>query len=531
MDTPVEQPEAMPGPLSGPPRRVSASRGAVLMTAAQGLFAVTAAFLHFWLGHRLEPAGYGTFVVLLVLYSLVNLVQNSGIWPAMSKRIAETPTGAAVVFGMALRTQLAWSALTTAAGVALAWPVAWLIRDQAMAPLIALTCITVPLFSLYSLAAGYHNGLHSFDRQARMLTGYTLGRLAATVALVLALPRSLGPVAALVGFASGPIVGVLAGLGGVPWGGALREGTTSASTTPETVADTGPRAPAATPREATDGAAPEPLTWRELAGFAAPVTIAAGAMVLVMSLDVLAVKAFVRVPEVVGHYSAASTIATLPYMAFAALSAVVLPTVASLKAERAAADAARAVSDTLRVIVVLLLPVVVLPAAVAPGLVQAVYGSGFAAAARPLVPLLIGYGFLAYALIEQNVANGLGRPRVSMAAGLFSVGVSVVANLLLVPRYGAMGAAAATFLAGVAMVYGIRPALRADGVTTETLRWLPALVAAVAVGYGMWLLAPAGWVALAALAAGLAIALAISFLARSLTREDVGRLVSGLTRG
>lgn len=468
---------------------MSASRGAVFMTVAQGLFVVTSAFLHFWLGHRLGPARYGIFGVLLVIYSLVNLIENSGVWPAMSKRIAEAPDRAAPIFRSAMNLQSSWVAAVTVLGLAAAWPLAGVLRDPSLAPMIALTIALVPLFALYSLANGFHNGRHAFGTQAAMLVGYSLGRLAMTLWLVTVLPSPMAPVAALVGFAVSPLFGLAAGLRGLP-----RPGRGS-------------------------------VPWRELAGFAGPVAVAAGAMVVVMSLDVLSVKAILGPghPDVVGNYNAASTIASLPYYAFSSLSVVVLPAVASARAEQGIAKAAAMISDSLRLVIVLLFPVVLLPSALSGGLVSLFYGGKYAGAGTPLTLLLIGYGFLAYALIEQNVANGLGRPRTPMVAGIFAVAVSLAANLLLIPRWGLLGAASATTLAGVAMVLATRPALAADGVTSGMRRWLPSLAGSLAAAWAVSRLAPSAAMVLPALAGGLAAALGVSFIARALDRADLRR--------
>lgn len=468
------------------------------MTLAQVLFVVTAAFLHFWLGRRLGPAAYGVFGVLLVIHSLANLFQNSGLWPALSKRIAESPERAESTFRAAVGAQAAWSVVTTAAALGLAWPLAWLLQDPRMAPFIAVTVLTVPLFSLYGLAGGYHNGRHAFDVQARMLSAYSLARLVGTVALVLVTPRPMWPIAAVIGFAASPLAGAVAGSKELPK--PLRPGPG------------------------------EGAGWKELVRFAAPVTVAAGAMVVVMSVDVLAVKALVGIPDIVGFYGAASTMASLPYFLFSALSVVVLPAVSTARAEQGSKDAARLISDSLRVVVVLLVPTVVLPAAAARELVTVIYGAAFRPAGPPLAVLLFGYGLLAYALIQQNVANGLGRPRASMISGLVGVGVSVAGNALLVPLYGPMGAAVATTLAGVGMVFALRPSLRAEGITSEPGRWARAAVLAAMVAVGIVRWGPPGALSAAAVVAGALAVLSGSRMVGALGGVDVARLRAGLRR-
>lgn len=472
--------------------RVGAPRGAVLMTLAQGVFVLVSVLLHFWLGRRLGPEQYGTFGVLLVVYSLVNLVQNSGVWPAMSKRIAESPGDESPTLGAGLSLQLKWTAITTLAGLALAWPLAFVLGDRALAAPIAVTAALVWPFSLYGLANGVHNGRHAFDRQAGMLTGYALGRLAFTAALVLIAPPRLGALAAIVGFSASPIVGLVVGMKGLP-------------------------------RPARSDA-----LGHGIARFAGPVTVAAGSLVVVMSLDVLAVKSLLGDPVLVGHYGAASTFASLPYFLFSALSVVVLPTVSSARAGRGVQEAARLISRSLKVVVVLLAPVVLLPAVLAAPLVTLVYGGAYLGAGEPLAILLLGYGLLAYALIQQNVANGLGRPRSSMVAGLTAVFVSAGANLLLVPRLGLIGAALATLLAGVAMVAALRPALRADGISSQPARWLAALLPTGLVAWLFGYLYPMHLTAAAAVIVGVVVCILGARAMGALDSKDVSRLVSAL---
>jgi O-antigen/teichoic acid export membrane protein len=357
---------------------------------------------------------------------------------------------------------------------------------------IAITVLMVPIHSLYALANGVHNGRHAFDRQAGMLTGYALGRLIFTSALVFAAPVAIGARVAIIGFAASPLAGLIPGIRGLPRpvrSDALGHG---------------------------------------IARFAGPLTLATGALVVIMSLDVLAVKSLLRAPVLVGHYGAASTFASLPYFMMGALSVVVLPAVSSARADRGLEDAARLISRSLKVVIVLLAPVVLLPAALSRPLVTLVYGSAYSPAGDALAILLVGYGFLAYALIQLNVVNGLGRPRASMVAGITAVVVSAGANALLVPRFGLRGAAVATLLAGIAMVAALRPALRADGISSQPGRWLVAFVPAGAIAWLLAYLQPTPLVAAAGVVVGGVACLVAARALGALDAKDVARLVSAL---
>jgi O-antigen/teichoic acid export membrane protein len=83
--------------------------------------------------------------------------------------------------------------------------------------------------------------------------------------------------------------------------------------------------------------------------------------------------------------------------------------------------------------------------AVAPFAIPLVFGDDFDGAATPLLLLLPGavaYAPVAILVVYLSVRRG--RPRLSLIVSLAAMALTLVSALLLIPRYGGAGAAAAS---------------------------------------------------------------------------------------
>jgi O-antigen/teichoic acid export membrane protein len=92
--------------------------------------------------------------------------------------------------------------------------------------------------------------------------------------------------------------------------------------------------------------------------------------------------------------------------------------------------------------------------AVAEPLMVFVFGPNFAPAAGPFRILTAGLSFVFALWIVHATAISMNRERLLLATGVVGLVVKVVANLILIPRFGMHGAAAATILSeGISLVF------------------------------------------------------------------------------
>lgn len=176
-----------------------------------------------------------------------------------------------------------------------------------------------------------------------------------------------------------------------------------------------------------------------------------------LRVDVFLLSALKGSAEV-GIYSIAVTFAELLVLLPSALSAVMMPKVSG--------EGERAVDVTLRLQrvlwpITLLAGVVVALAAAAA--VPVLYGPGFSRSIVPLVLLLPGTIAMAATVMPSAYFSGVGLPHKWTIASASNLAVNVLANLLLIPRFGASGAAVSS-----AISYGVAAALMVSGMARHT---------------------------------------------------------------
>lgn len=188
---------------------------------------------------------------------------------------------------------------------------------------------------------------------------------------------------------------------------------------------------------------PPHLSLGRLAGFwrmAAPLSVSGVGLRMFEKVDILVVQALAG-PLATGLYGVAQNVMIVAGVFSASFSAAVLTQVSRLHADAAAvARTARAAFRTWT----RLAPPAALGAALAPDLVRFAFGHEFAGAG-PLVAVL---AFAALAMIGVSLAIsilvGAGHGRLVLLATFAALPVAVAGHLILVPRFGALGAAACT---------------------------------------------------------------------------------------
>lgn len=143
----------------------------------------------------------------------------------------------------------------------------------------------------------------------------------------------------------------------------------------------------------------------------------------------------------VGVYSIAMQAAESMWLAGAAVATAVTAPVVHESEERAASLVAHAVGRSL----LLTAPIAVVLGAAAPFVIPLALGEGFADAALPLALLLPGavaYAPVSVLVVYLSIRRG--RPQLSLAVSFVSLAVTLAASLVLIPRYGVEGAGVAS---------------------------------------------------------------------------------------
>jgi lipopolysaccharide/colanic/teichoic acid biosynthesis glycosyltransferase/Na+-driven multidrug efflux pump len=178
-------------------------------------------------------------------------------------------------------------------------------------------------------------------------------------------------------------------------------------------------------------------------------------------------------PAVLGIYAVASKFAELMRLAPTAINYVLYPRFANLGFERATLENRRLLPRA-TVLTVLMTPMVALLAYVGPVLL---YGSAFRGAIVPGEIIIIGLSIEGAAAVSSAYLLGVGRPGLNSVGMGVGTTITVVLDVILIPKYGALGGAitsAITYVATTVTLTYISYRVARDGEAVRPDSGMPA---------------------------------------------------------
>jgi len=234
--------------------------------------------------------------------------------------------------------------------------------------------------------------------------------------------------------------------------------------------------------------------------------------------------------EAVGHYGAAYRLVDATMFLSWSFGAAVLPWFATHR-EGSPVSLSRGYELGLKAMITILLPIGVIYAVFATQLIELLYGNAYDAAVGPLrllggMTILFGINtFVSIVLIARDRPGEFTRPAVIVFIQ------NVVFNLILIPRYGASGAAFNAVLSGtlLALLTVMRVGRKMGHVSFSAALISPAVAGAAMAGAGLGLLAlGVPWVL--ALAVSIAVFAAAYLLFERIFFPEDFALYSGMLR-
>jgi O-antigen/teichoic acid export membrane protein len=184
------------------------------------------------------------------------------------------------------------------------------------------------------------------------------------------------------------------------------------------------------------------ISYRELFRFGLPQYVGSLTTHFSYRIDTYVIAFMLADPSApLGYYSMAVTMAEMVFIFPSAVQTIFFPHVAG--SDRA--DANRQVTQVSRVTLLVSMAAALFVACMAAVLFQFVLPA-FAQSMQPLLVLLPAVVTLSVSNVTEGYVTGIGRPGVSSSIGVVSFLVNVVANVLLIPRLGIVGAATASLL-------------------------------------------------------------------------------------
>jgi O-antigen/teichoic acid export membrane protein len=476
---------------------VRLARNAALTFGAGCVAAIAQAAGSIIAARILGPEAYGRFGLLLWIVSVASIATALGLPITLVRHLAEArhredAAGARGLAGRSIRLVLLVSVAAAAALSLLAPLGVRAFRDSEFALPARLAAAAVPAVALVALLRAALAGL---DRYAALTRVTAFAAPIQLALVVLGAMSGLGTAGVVLGFASAQALAVILLLG------ALRA-----------------TLPPAGPERGTRPASAGPLgpAVRRYAG----VALAIGLLdAIVWQRSELFFLGRLGEPGELGRYSVAFGFsAMVTALVPGAFAAVLLPLFSEASPGRGSAPdggeaAGRLFAASLRWLGILALPIAAGGAALSAPIVRLVLGDPYAGAAAPLAILLAGAAAGAIGGAGSALLYGAGRHGAILAMSIAGAGLDVALSLLLIPRGGAAGAAIASTVTQIAVVFAGVAYVRGTRTSAAPLPLASlARVAASAAGMGamLFLLSPLarGLVSLAALVAIGAIAYA-----------------------
>ena len=471
------------------------ARGTLLGIAGQAWHLITVFVLLAFVARVLGPAQFGQWRVVLSVLVWFEIFVNAGLIKVTTKAISEAPDDRhrltrAAYLGQMLVALSAFGMVMLAAG-----PIANLLANPALASLIRIAALDIPLYGVFMVASADVLGQRRYERQAFSWILYATAKallIAGLVAVGFSVPG------ALVGNALSSLVGLAA---------VYLPSSDDRESMAELVA----------------------LTRRMLVA-AVPFLLLSLVEGLGQSLDLWTVSAVVADRVLVGVYASAALIAEVPTFLFLGLNRVLLPAVAGAAAEGDTEMVGHYASQGVRLAIMVTVLGTGLVAATGGQALELVYGHAFARALLPLAILMLAAMGRTVRSTCTEVLMALDRRRVALSLLGGTVVIEALLLVVLTGRYGLAGAAAAAafsaLIAAGAAALGLR-----DVIASRPLATLArCVVAATVVGGVLAVLSPSPIALVVVYPTAVAAYLGLLWLLREFDAEDLASLSKAIGR-
>ncbi len=427
------------------------ARATVLLVIAEGVFTLSGYIVSAALGRILGVADYGRYALVISLTTLVTVLAGRAIPTAMARYLGRSVAARRSIVRMAAILQGGFILFLTTAFYFSAPLIARGLGDDSLRPLLHTSALIIPAFALSSFHVSYFNGLKHFGAQAILKISRGIFRGIWII--------TLGALFGVVGAISGAII--------APLSVAVIAQIIDRVTTP--LANSGT----------------ESFPARTLLRYAASFAVFTAVYELYLRTDIYLIKAMIGQDSAVGLYSAAMTVAMIPYYLSTAVALMLFPTIATADAKRRG----NVLTHVLQLLAVILPGSALLMALYATPLLTLLFGSSFSDGAPLLVALLPGmiFGTLFYVLSAAlNAADAM---RVTSTLTLLGIAIIVTANSLFLKDGGTIVAAIAfsgsgIFL-GVCALLAVRVLFSAQLPYSTLVRCIPAALATVATSHAL----------------------------------------------
>lgn len=398
------------------------AKSVFLLTISEIIFNISGYIIHSGVGRILGPTGYGRYGLVITMTTMIIVLIGNGIPTAMSKFISEifetNPSMIITIKRKALFLQTILIGIITVIFFLSAPLISNILGDKSLTHLFRISTLIIPSFALASFYFYYFTGIHKFNLQAILKTVRSIAK----IIFILILAWFFKLEGSITGYILAPLfVFLIAWLIDKFWISKNFEMTTTQDTS-----------------------TPQTFSTKKLLSYAWPFTLFLLFYEIMISIDLYMVKAILQNDFLTGIYNGALTVGRIPYYLFYALTIVLLPSISKTSSQKNTTETAKTVSQSLRLMSLLLPLLIILMVTFATPIIHLFYGKEYLLATSPMQILVVGVSFLTVFYVLSFAFSGLGKVKLPMWIALFGMTANIFLNYFFIQKYKLIGASMAT---------------------------------------------------------------------------------------
>jgi len=401
---------------------VNFKKGTITLILGWVSLPVTGYVFNIWLARNFEPEIYGVYGLVISMLIWLQIFVITGLPHSVQKFVSSDEQNAYSILWTTVCIQLV-VAVCLFIIVFFATPLlARLFHDRRLILYCRVAFLQLLFYGFFHLLVAFQNGLRRFGKQATLLIIYSLSKLGFVFLLVYLFRSIMG---AFLAHSAGAVVGLAVGIL------FLKEKMK------------------------------QPFyDMRKLIRFAIPTLLYSLMITFLLYIDLWVVRYFLE-DKICGFFVASSNIARIPYFLVVGLSATVLPTVSRRLASGALNRVRSTIEFSIRFFILMVVPIGILIMMFSRDIMTILYSSAYSSGGPILSVLIWGVILIAFLYLLTTIIIADNRPKIAFSIAVVAVVLDVLFNILLVPKYGAVGGALSTTIAAgvttsIAMVYVYR---------------------------------------------------------------------------
>ena len=414
-------------------------RSTVWLIVSELIFNLSGYVIHSFVGRILGPADYGRYGLVVTLTTMVIILIGNGIPTAMAKYISEifetNPRQVLAIKSQAIKMQTILIGTITVLFFLSSPLIALALGDPSLTNLFRISTLIIPTFAAASFYFSWFTGLHKFNTQSVQKTLRSIFKVIFIVGLawIWRVPGSI------IGYAASAFAVFLVGffIDQLKYTKDIKKAAKTQNLSSS-----------------------DDFEAKKLLNYAWQVIIFFLAYELLISIDLYLVKGILHDDYLTGIYNAALTVGRIPYYIFYALTIMLLPVISKSTAENNHQRTNEIISQSLRLMLILLIPAVIIMAQFSRPITKLFYSAKYIDAAYPMSILAYGVGFLTIFYVMSFVMNGAGKTKIPMWISIVGVALNTFLNYILIKKYALTGSALATsitsFFTMLIMLYYIQ---------------------------------------------------------------------------